>query len=83
MKLHMTAVGALTNVAAKNPGFAVHNGLCSFQLDIRNVMSGRTERSKRMIPYLLDLIIIDGNHLPSSQRDYESCEKYREQDEYR
>ena len=70
MKLHMTTVGALTDVVAKIPGFAVHNGLCSFQLHIGNVMPGRKERIKRMIPYLLNLIIIDGNHLPSGQKDY-------------
>lgn len=70
MKRHMTTVGALTDVAAKISGFTVHNGLCSFQLHIRNGMPGRKEGIKRMIPYLLNLIIIDGNHLLSSQKDY-------------
>ena len=70
MKLHMTTVGAPTDVASKIPGFAVHNGLCCSHLHIRNVMPGRKERIKRMIPYLLNLIIIDGDHLPSGQKDY-------------
>lgn len=69
MKFRMTAVCALADIAAEISGFTVDEGTGSFQLYIRNVMSTRKERAKGKIPYLLNLIITDGAHLPSNQKD--------------
>lgn len=69
MKLRMSTVGTLTDVTAEVPGFTVHDGMGSFQLHIRNVMSGGKERSKGMIPDLLYFIVTDENHLPSNQKE--------------
>ena len=68
MKFRMAAFCALADITAEISGFTVDEGMGSFPLYIRNVMSGRKERAKGMIPYLLDLIITDGDHLPSNQK---------------
>ncbi len=69
MKLCMAAIGAPADVAAEISGFTVYNGTGGFLLYIGYVMSGRTERVIGVVPYLLDFIITDGNHLRSYRMD--------------
>ena len=68
VKISMSAVLAYAYVAAEFSGFTVKDGMGSFPLDIRLMISGRTEVLIRKIPYLLDLGIMHASVLPYGQK---------------
>lgn len=83
VKFSMAAIKTPADVAAKSSGFAVYNGAGGFLLYIRQMLSGRTEILIRKVPYLLDLVITDGNHLPSNRTDCRCFWNDKKQDGYR